>query len=431
MLSSRYRFKFVRCPLYGFIGLSNRENRLLNTIAMQRLSRIKQLSHTYVVYPSAVHTRFEHSLGTLHLADRVCDQLDFSKKERTVVRIAALLHDVGQGPFSHVWDEPMRWINGEDYRHEDVTRLIIEFDTEIGRALGNLRSKVLEVFTEDTLSSDVISGNLDVDKMDYLRRDSFHTGVAYGLFDLERIIRTLCRVSEVGRDYLAVLEKGKDALESYRLARHAMHMQVYGHHARIIADDMFTKAIKFALREGCLTEEDLRISDDPTAFISRFLKLDDFSIQHKILETSTGVAKDLIQDIRNRKLLKRAFKVPLTKECVNNALLRKKLARMNGDDLENAEQEIATEIGIDSAYVVVHLQSIEIKLYESFEQTLRKKDKDIFVVGKGGEISLLEEESPISASHDPVRRLYVFCPEKYTKKAREIAEDKFKVKSVL
>ena len=430
LLSSRYRSKFVRCPLYGFIGLSNRENRLLNTIAMQRLSRIKQLAHTYVVYPSAVHTRFEHSLGTLHLADRVCDQLGFRRRERKVVRIAALLHDVGQGPFSHVWDEPMRWINGEDYTHEDVTKLMIESDTEIRRALGNLRSKVLEIFTEDTLSSDVISSDLDVDKMDYLRRDSYHTGVAYGLFDLERIIRTLGRMSEVGRDYLAVHEKGKDALESYRLARYAMHMQVYEHHARIIADDMFIKAIKFALEEGCLAKEELQISKDQK-FIDGFLKLDDFSIQHRILEDSTGIAKELIEDIRNRKLLKRAFKVPLTQRFVKHPLRRKELARMNRNDIESAEEKIAKELRIDPAYVIVHLQSVEIKLYDSFEQILRKKEKNIFVIGANGEPSLLDEESPISASHDPVRRLYVFCPEKYTKKAREIAEDKFKVKSVL
>lgn len=426
----KWEFKLVRCPLYGFIGLSKREDRLLNTAAMQRLSRIKQLAHTYVVYPSAVHTRLEHSLGALYLAGRICDQLRLPQKQKKLIRIAALLHDVGQGPFSHIWEEPMRWINGEQYSHEDVTKLIIESESQIGKVLGNLKNKTLEVFNQDSLGSDIIASGLDVDKLDYLRRDSFHTGVAYGLFDIERVIRTVDRISEAGRDYLAIHEKGKDALESYRLARYAMHIQVYEHHTRLIADDMFLKAIKLALSEGCLAEEDFKIGNDPNAFIDNFLELDDFSIQHRILQKSTGVAKKLIKAIRNRKLLKRALEVPLTKSGVKNPIRREKIITMNRNDIEDAEEKIATELGIDSAYVIVHLQSIKIKLYERFEQTLGKKEKPIYVKRRDGSTFSFEEESPISASLNPIRRLYVFCPEGYVQKTKKIAEDIFKVKSV-
>lgn len=426
----KWEFKLVRCPLYGFIGLSKREDRLLNTAAMQRLSRIKQLAHTYVVYPSAVHTRLEHSLGALYLAGRICDQLRLPQKQKKLIRIAALLHDVGQGPFSHIWEEPMRWINGEQYSHEDVTKLIIESESKIRKVLGNLKNETLEVFSQDSLGSDIIASGLDVDKLDYLRRDSFHTGVAYGLFDIERVIRTVDRISEAGRDYLAIHEKGKDALESYRLARYAMHIQVYEHHTRLIADDMLLKAIKLALSEGCLAEEDFKIGNDPNAFIDNFLELDDFSIQHRILQKSTGVAKKLIKAIRNRKLLKRALEVPLTKSGVKNPIRREKIIKMNRNDIEDAEEKIATELGIDSAYVIVHLQSIKIKLYERFEQTLGKKEKPIYVKRRDGSTFSFEEESPISASLNPIRRLYVFCPKGYVQKTKKIAEDIFKVKSV-
>jgi len=429
-LPLKWEFKLVRCPLYGFIGLSKREDRLLNTAAMQRLSRIKQLAHTYVVYPSAVHTRLEHSLGALYLAGRICDQLRLPQKQKKLIRIAALLHDVGQGPFSHIWEEPMRWINGEQYSHEDVTKLIIESESKIGKVLGNLKNKTLEVFNQDSLGSDIIASGLDVDKLDYLRRDSFHTGVAYGLFDIERIIRTVDRKSEAGRDYLAIHEKGKDALESYRLARYAMHIQVYEHHTRLIADDMFLKAIKLALSEGCLAEENFKIGNDPNAFIDNFLELDDFSVQHRILQNSTGAAKQLIQAIRNRKLLKRALMVPLTKSGVKNPIRREKIITMSRNDIEDAEEKIATELGIDSAYVIVHLQGIKIKLYERFEQTLGKKEKPIYVKRRDGSIFSFEEESPISASLNPIRRLYVFCPKGYVQKTKKIAEDMFKVKSV-
>lgn len=424
-----WELKLVRDPLYGFVGLSKKEDSLLDTFAMQRLSRIKQLSHAYIVYPSAVHTRLEHSLGTLYIAGRICDQLKLPENEKQIIRIAALLHDVGQGPFSHLFEEPMRWINGEKYSHEHATKLIIECDPEVQRALGDLKQNILRIFDGNSLSSDIISSSLDVDKLDYLRRDSYYTGVAYGIFDLERVLRTVCKVSEAGREYLAIGEKGKDALESYRLARYAMHIQVYEHHTRLIADDMFLKAIKSALKEGCLAKEELQISDDSNEFVKRFLQLDDYSIQHRILQNSTGNAKKLIQDIRNRKLLKRACVVPLTAEGVPHPIRRDKIISMTRRQIENAEKKIARELGIESDYVIVHLQSIRIRLYERFEQTIGKKEKPILIQKRDGSVVSFDQISPISASLSPIRRLYVFCPEEHVSKAKSIAEDLFKVKS--
>ena len=428
-MSLKWEYKIVRCPLYGFAGLSKREDRLLDTVPMQRLSRIKQLAHTCIVYPSAVHTRLEHSLGSLCLAGRICDQLKLPQKQKQLIRIAALMHDIGQGPFSHIWEEPMRWINGEDYSHEDVTKLMVQYDSEIGKVLGNLRQEVLTVFTGDSLSSDIISSSLDVDKLDYLRRDSYHTGVAYGLFDIERVIRTLCKIPEAGRDYLAIQDKGKDALESYRLARYAMHMQVYEHHTRLVADDMFLRAVKLAISESCLGEEEFSISSDTDRFLDNFLKLDDFSIQHRILQNSTGIAEKLILDIRNRRLLKRALVVPLTKGGVENPIVRKRIIEMSREEIEEKEKEIADKLRIDPAYIIIHLQSIKIKLYERFQQTLGIEEKPIYVKRKNGSVFSFDEESPISAALSPIRKLYVFCPKKYVSKTKEIAEESFNVKS--
>jgi len=346
-----------------------------------------------------------------------------------VIRIAALLHDIGQGPFSHIWEEPMRWINGEDYSHEDITKLMIESTSDIRKVLGNLKQEVLNVFNEESLSSDIISSSLDVDKLDYLRRDSYHTGVAYGLFDIERVIRTICTISEAERDYLAIHEKGKDALESYRLARYAMHIQVYEHHTRLIADDMFLRAIRLALGEGCIAEEDLKISSDTNRFINNFLKLDDFSIQHQILQNSKGISKDFIQNIRNRRLLKRALVVPLTKRGVENPIRRKKITEMNRKEIKDAEKKIADELGIDPAYIIVHLQSIKIKLYERFEQTFGTDEKPIYVKRRDRSIFAFDEESPISAALSLIRKLYVFSPKEYVSKARAAAESLFGVKS--
>jgi len=424
-----FESKLIRCPLYGFVGISKKEDALLDTVAVQRLARIKQLAHTYIVYPSAVHTRLEHSLGTLYLAGRVCDQLKIPPKRKEAIRIAALLHDTGQGPFSHIWEEPMRWVNGEKFSHEDITKLIVQFDPEIGKILDNSKEDVLRVLDSESLDSDIVSSSLDVDKLDYLRRDSYHTGVAYGLFDIERVIRTLCRISEDGREYLAVQEKGKDALESYRLARYAMHMQVYEHHTRLIADDMFLRATKLAFEDGSLCKENLKVEDDPVQFIENFTALDDFSIQHQIMEKSKGPAKDLLQDIRRRKLLKRALVAHLTKDGVENPIIRKRIGEMSRKQIAAVERKIAEEAGVDSAYIVVHVQSVKIKLYERFEETLGEREKPIYVLRKNGSFFSFDEESPISASLAPVRTLYVFCPERNVKETKEASENIFRVES--
>ena len=419
----------VRDPLYGFVDLTSQENRILDTSPLQRLARIKQLAHAYIVYPSAAHTRLEHSLGTLNTAGRMCDQLGLKKNEKAAVRAAALLHDVGHGPFSHLFEEILRSANGQSHGHEEVTRLIIEHDPSVRKALGPLRAAVLEVLEGNSLLSEIISGSLDSDKMDYLRRDSYHTGVAYGVFDFERVVRTVCKIRESGRDYIAIEDKGRDALESYRLARYSMHAQVYEHHARLIADDMFVKAILACIEEGYIPRNYLDMSQ-PEQFLANYLELDDGAIEHLVLRQATGIPKKLIEDIRARRLLKRAYVLNLTKEAVPNPLHRDRLISMSKDDAQGIEKKMADEVGVEHGYVIVHLQSINIKLYERFEEYIGRKDRPILVRKRDGSVSSLDEESPISASMVPIRRLFVFAPSKHTDTVRKIAEDEFKAKSV-
>ena len=424
-----WEHKLVRDPLYGFIGLTAREHRLLDTFAVQRLTRIKQLAHTYIVYPSAVHTRLEHTIGTLNIASRICDQLAVKKQEKQAVRAAALLHDVGHGPYSHLFEEVMRYVNGDKFSHEDVTRLIVEHDTDVRRALAPLQGEVLRVLDGDSLLSDIISSSLDADKMDYLRRDSYHTGVSYGTFDLERILRTVCKIHEVERSYLGIEEKGREALESYRLARYSMHTQVYEHHARLIADDMFVRAVNTSITDGQFPREYFD-TNDPEIFLSKYLELDDNSIEHYILQNSKGISRELIEQIRARKLLKRAFELPLTREKVPNPIRRERLIRMTKEEVQKAEEEITSMSGVNRGHLIVHLQSISIKLYEKFEQSLGRKEKPILIRNRDGSVSSLDEESPISASMTPIRRLFVFCPASDINNVRKAAEAVFQVKSI-
>lgn len=223
--ASGFRHKSFRDPLYGFIGLSEKEVRLVDTSVFRRLHRIKQLSHTHLVYPSALHTRFEHSLGTMHIAGRMCDELGLEKE---TVRQAALLHDIGHGPFSHLFEYVLEKINpGITDIHEKITKMIINDDEEMNGILGSDKEKIVDIlhpkskmdFKSTTLHSDIVSGSLDADKMDYLRRDSYFLGVYYGMFDLERVIYTL-RSTPGKYPSLGIDSRGKDAVESYRLARH-------------------------------------------------------------------------------------------------------------------------------------------------------------------------------------------------------------------
>jgi uncharacterized protein len=428
LTSPYFEYNLVRDPLYGFVGLSEREDRLLDTFAMQRLARVKQLGHTYIVYPSAVHTRIEHSLGALYIAGRMCDHLGVPEEEKEVVRAAVLLHDVGHGPFSHVFEEAMRFVNGEDFSHEKVSNLIIEQDESTRDALGPLAKKVLELLSSHTtLSSEIVSSSLDADKLDYLRRDSYHTGVFYGVFDLERILRNVCKIKEHDREYLAVDEKGKDALESYRLARYSMHAQVYEHHTRLITDDMFTRAVVSCIKDETLPRDYFDIKSPE--FLKHHLQFDDSAIEHYIVENGGKVGKDLIGRIRGRRLYKRAYLVPLTKEGVPNALRRKELESLGRDAINAEEKQIAEKAQLSEDQIIVHLQSTKIKLYERFERTREGSERNILLRRKDKPPAYLDEESPIYASTNPIRTLYVFCPRDHVKKVREVSEKVFEAPS--
>ncbi len=291
-----------------------------------------------------------------------------------------------------------------------------------------MRSDVLDALEGESFLSDILSSSLDADKMDYLRRDSYHTGVAYGIFDLERVVRSICRIHESDRDYVAIQEKGKEALESYRLARYSMHTQVYEHHARLIADDMFVRAVIASVNDGSMSRDYFDVSN-PEKFLPKFMELDDNSIEHYILEKGNNPSQDLIGDIRSRRLLKRAYVLPLTKDGVPNPIQREKLISMSKGDVSKIEREISDKIGVRPERVIVHLQSITIKLYERFEESLGRKEKPILIRKRDGSISSLDEESPISASMTPIRRLFVFCPEKVVSGVKKIAETMFQTKS--
>lgn len=421
---------FIRDPLYGFVELNQKEKEILNSRVLQRLTRIKQLGHTYIVYPSAVYNRFEHSIGATYVAGRICEQLEISKEDAQIVRIAALLHDIGHGPFSHVFEQIMDQIVKDGLSHSKIAGIIIENDPELKKILKKTGSDVLTTLgsKEENVKCEIISGPLDADRLDYLRRDSYHTGVAYGVFDFERIIQNLCLITDEEIDYVCIHEKGKDAIESYRMARYLMHTQVYQHHTRLIAEDMFLRAIKFALAERILDEDALNPDKDVQRFLEYYLSLDDSSIQHLILSKSKGKAGKIIRDLLNRKLLKRAYMIPISAEAIPDYTARLKLMNMKRDQIEKLEQAISSKTGLGPENLVLHLQSTEIKLYEHLEDISTTEEKPILVRQYDGTTRHIGEESPFSASKIP-KRLYVFCSDKKKSEVAKIAEEIIGVKN--
>src|SRR6185312_8818319 len=228
-----------------------------------------------------------------------------------------------------------------------------------------------------------ISSGLDADKLDYLRRDSYHIGVAYGQFDLERIILTLKQTPNKTR--ICIDAKGKDSVENYRLGRYLMHAQVYEHHTRITADQMFLKALDLAItKENILDKKSLKISKSAShkKFLNYYLELDDRSVYDQILEKRNSESAKILQSIKERKLLKRAcdfYLGPMT-----NAEVAEKIVKM---DREKTANDIAHDLKIDPNEIIIHLSQITIKLYDK---------RDILVLWKSQPTDL-NDLSPISA----------------------------------
>jgi len=414
--------KFIRDPIYGFIELKNSEIRLLDSPFLQRLRRIKQLGNTHLVYPSACHSRFEHSLGVLHVANRMAHQIRLPASQIRVVRYAAMLHDIGHGPLSHNFEDIIETSDGEKVSHEDIAKKIIKEDRIIGHVLGRDKESVLELFDEEneTATKQIISSNIDADKLDYLRRDSYHTGVAYGAFDLERILHTISKKEEADRSYLTILWKGTDALENYRLARYLMHTQVYQHHVRGISDSMFRRAVEIAKREGTLDPDLFEIETEN--FLKHFLSMDDVRFSDMILSNSKPENNDykMINWLESRNLLKRGYEVNVRNLGVSE---KSKIIRMKPSDFGRHEEKLASEANCDKDLVIIYKQEIENALYKSSYEYLKENKTPFIVEDENGDIHDLDEVSLIHSSSEPLLKFYIFCPAEAKETIRKIAGD--------
>jgi HD superfamily phosphohydrolase len=351
----------------------------------------------------------------------MAQKLELSHNEIETIRCAALLHDIGHGPLSHNFETILGSINKREISHEDITRKIIEEDDEIDRILEDKKEGVLSLFDNKnaTANREIVSGNIDADRLDYLRRDSYHIGVAYGIFDLERILHTINEKKEGERSYITVLRKGMDAVESFRLARYLMHTQVYYHHVRAITDSMLQRAVEVAIRDGTLDNTILKFDD--ANFLANYLSLDDGRLFQRILSNSQSNAYRLINNLENRSLLKRGFEIDLKR--VVDAFKRLKIRSMKAEDFRKLEANLAESCECNDDFIIAHLQKIENSLYKSSYEFFKADKTPILIENENGEVIELDKESPIFGSQEPQYKFYIFCPEEYRSKISELASD--------
>ncbi|WGI17018.1 HD domain-containing protein [Methanonatronarchaeum sp. AMET-Sl] len=387
--------KIIKDPVHGYISVDDFVLDLIDTPVVQRLRRVKQLGFSYLVYPGANHTRFEHSLGAYHLACEMCDSLDISKRE---VKAAGLLHDIGHGPFSHTSEEVL--VSWFDISHEDFAEEVV-FSSEISSVLdswGVSSDLVLSLIGGEGKYGQVIASELDVDRMDYLVRDAHYTGVAYGTIDYERLINEMKFVD----GDLIVMEGGLKAAESLLVSRFLMQPTVYFHHASRIAEKMVMSAVEVALERGILDGDGFR-------------RMFDFEVLLKLREVD-GFPGNMVNRVLNRELYKRAVEVnrsSIESDCVDKLETDIEFRR-------EMEKVIASEAGVENVIIDapprVGMEELKTKVLQ------------------GGDVKRLDEVSRIVDILDDAQsdqwKFRIYVPEGTVKEVKEVSKEFLELENI-
>ena len=399
--------KIINDPIYGFITFN--EGIFLQVIDhpfFQRLSRIKQLGLTYLVYPGAHHTRFQHAIGSAYLMKQALQTLksqgrDISKEEEIGVILAILLHDIGHGPFSHALENSFI----ENINHEEVSLIFMKHLNNYFK--GSLEIAI-EIFTNQYPKGylyKLVSSQLDMDRLDYLKRDSFFTGVSEGVVSNQRIIKMF----DVHNDDIVVREKGIYSIEKFIIARRLMYWQVYLHKTVLSAEFLVEQIISRA-RELIISGEKLFTTDELKLFLSTnitgtelynfdyldaFSKIDDYDIFSCIkswCKCDDRVLSLLSQMLTNRNLPKvKISSEPFSREYINE------LKSLHKEKLKFSENDVT---------YIVYQKEMENSAYDP-------KKNEIKILYKNGSLKDITDASDnlnIRALSKVVKKYYLFSP---------------------
>ncbi len=369
---------------------------LIDTVEFQRLRRIHQLGVSHFTFQGAEGSRFTHSVGVMNVATRMFNILvartESAEYLRPLVLATALLHDVGHGPFSHVTEKVL------GYDHEDWSCKIISGDTEIREILDNFAEepglagkivKVLKKTFKPSYVSHVVSSQLDCDRFDYLLRDSYMTGTAYGHFALQRILRSI-EIDEDNDRLVVVGEKGQIAVEDYLFARYSMYAQVYYHRKNLAARALLGKLIKRARHVIEETPGKICFIDEETEHwltgvqlsVEEYLTLDDVQLSYHIkrwLKDDDQILRDLSARFINRRIFK--------------------ASRINSQDqneikaIEEKARRVVAKLGFDPDYYVT-VESTGFRPYDYYRPEEEHPQTNIVVRTDSGEVKELSQLSP-------------------------------------
>lgn len=409
------------------VALSRDEWKAVDSAVFQRLRSVKQLAMTHLVYPGAVHTRFEHSIGVRHVASRLAEKLEVRGDELRVVQTAALLHDVGHGVFSHVSEQVIDQRSGVDGVHEAVSVFIMRGDAQLHAALGKeiceRAADIVELRGTRTAITDIVSGPTDADKLDYLLRDSYFAGVNYGRYDLGRIIDSARIITPGSRqNQLGFDADGLWAVEELLMARHHMHRQVYGHKTRLATDIMTTRALGLGITEGVLPEGAYQVEAEAgkplitDEFLELYLQQTDARVLDALASaTPNSPVGDLASRLRDRRLLRRSVSIRLDERAHELGDARYADIRepevFTTDIVAAMEAQVASELEIPEHLVAIYLDAHTNPTYRNPGASVGRKD--IMLQRGDAAPRLLQSESEIFRKELGVEHtwIYLYTPQ--------------------
>ncbi|VTX62470.1 HD domain-containing protein [Gemella haemolysans] len=380
--------KVLKDPVHSYIHIHYEVIwNCLDSKEFQRLRRIRQLGGDFQVYPTAEHSRFSHSLGVYEIVRRMVTEVktlcaELTEYEKVCVMLASLLHDVGHGPFSHAFEHVT------NHSHEEYTAKIILGDTELNSILRAVSKKMPEDIVsiiqhthENDILNQIVSGQLDADRMDYLLRDSYFTATSYGQFDLERILRTMrVRKTSEGRKVIVVKHTGIHSVEDYIMARYQMYWQVYYHPVARSYEAVFIQLfnrLKDIFKDNKDYFEDMKVLipflEKVEVSEEEYFRLDENSLLYccaLIQDKDDVIAADLAKRLQNRKLF----------EYVD----------YNEENLAQI-QNMLRDNGYDEQYYL-RIENIEASVYSPY------KGRKILIEKLDGQIVALEKASTIVES---------------------------------
>ena len=380
--------KVLKDPVHSYIHIHYEVIwNCLDSKEFQRLRRIRQLGGDFQVYPTAEHSRFSHSLGVYEIVRRMVTEVkslcvELTEYEKVCVMLAGLLHDVGHGPFSHAFE------NITNHSHEEYTAKIILGNTELNAILRAVSEKlpqdivsIIQHTHENDILNQIVSGQLDADRMDYLLRDSYFTATSYGQFDLERILRTMrVRKTAEGRKVIVVKYTGIHSVEDYIMARYQMYWQVYYHPVARSYEAVFIQLfnrLKDIFKVDKDYFEDMKVLvpflEKSEVSVDEYFKLDENSLLYccaLIQDKEDKIAADLARRLQNRNLF----------EYVD----------YNEENLAQIKNML-TENNLDERYYL-RIENVEASVYSPY------KGRKILIEKLNGDIVALEKASTIVES---------------------------------